>query len=214
MRRLYHFVLSPLCRTRLVLAHKKLAVELVEARADPKAMETMLRLYPLRTAPVLVEEDGSVVADSNAIAEYVDRAYPGAPPAERTARRSSEGRADHGADRRRVEHGHRPRHALLRAARPRGLAGCPLREARACTRSSRRARVARVGARAADPLRVGLVDFGDMWLYCAVAWLEGLPARAPTFANAAQVLSLGWKVPEPLSRWASTHREHPDVRAL
>jgi glutathione S-transferase len=37
---------------------------------------------------------------------------------------------------------------------------------------------------------------------------------AATNQNVAQVLSLGWSLPAPLSRWADSHRRRPDVTAL
>jgi hypothetical protein len=55
---------------------------------------------------------------------------------------------------------------------------------------------------------------GDMWLYSAVAWLNGLPARAPTFANAAQLLTLGWSLPASLTAWALPHAKQEDVATL
>lgn len=54
----------------------------------------------------------------------------------------------------------------------------------------------------------------DIALYCLVTWLEGLPARAESFAPAAQVVSLGWSLPSALGRWADQHRQRADVRAL
>jgi hypothetical protein len=55
------------------------------------------------------------------------------------------------------------------------------------------------------------LSLGDIWLYSAVAWLEGLPARAPTFVNAAQLISLGYTLPDALVRWIDAHRQRPDV---
>jgi hypothetical protein len=46
-----------------------------------------------------------------------------------------------------------------------------------------------------------------------IAWMEGLPARAAQ-ANIAQILSLAYTIPAPLSRWAEAHALRSDVRAL
>jgi glutathione S-transferase len=54
----------------------------------------------------------------------------------------------------------------------------------------------------------------DMWLFAAVTWFEGMPERVGTFPIAKQILSLGWKLPDNLSRWADQHRDRADVRAL
>jgi len=92
MRRLHHFTLSPACRmVRLVLREKGLACELVpepywDRRAD------FLALNPAGEVPVLVEEDGSVVAGAMPIMEYLDEVAPlpiliGATPGERAETR-------------------------------------------------------------------------------------------------------------------------------
>lgn len=88
MRRLHHFELSPFCRKlRLVLGEKKLGFELVAERPWEKRAE-LLALNPLGQVPVMIEESGVVIADSNAIAEYLEEVHPQPPllpsrPAER-----------------------------------------------------------------------------------------------------------------------------------
>jgi len=75
MRLLFHFQTSPFARrTRLALAHKGLSFELRDVRAQPELLEQVRRLTPLKTIPVLVEEDGRVLGDSTAISHYLDRA--------------------------------------------------------------------------------------------------------------------------------------------
>ncbi len=75
MRRLYHQPLSPFCRKiRLVLAEKKIEVELVEEKPWEARMD-FLRLNPAQQVPVL-RIDGLVLADSNAIFEYIEEKYP------------------------------------------------------------------------------------------------------------------------------------------
>ena len=75
MRRLYHLSLSPFCRKiRLVLAEKKLEVELVEERPWERRMD-FLRLNPAGQVPVLMIDD-LTLADSGAIFEYLEETHP------------------------------------------------------------------------------------------------------------------------------------------
>ncbi len=91
MRRLYHMPLSPFCRKiRLVLAEKKIEVELVEERPWERRME-YLRLNPAGKVPLLRIDD-LVLADSGAIFEYLEEVQPDPPllprrPAERAEAR-------------------------------------------------------------------------------------------------------------------------------
>lgn len=75
MHRLYHFPLSPFSRkVRLVLAEKKIEVDLVEERYWEQAPEFM-RLNPAGKVPVL-KIDRLTLADSNAICEFLEECYP------------------------------------------------------------------------------------------------------------------------------------------
>lgn len=91
MRRLYHQPLSPFCRKiRLVLAEKKIEVELVEEKPWERRMD-FLRLNPSGQVPVLRLDD-LVLADSSAIFEYLEEVHPDPPllpeaPAERAEAR-------------------------------------------------------------------------------------------------------------------------------
>lgn len=75
MIRLYHVPLSPFCRkVRLVLAEKKLEVELVEERyweQDPDFM----RRNPAGKVPVLRIDDMNL-SESTPICEYLEERYP------------------------------------------------------------------------------------------------------------------------------------------
>ncbi|MFY0659473.1 MAG: glutathione S-transferase family protein [Shimia sp.] len=75
MNRLFHVPLSPFCRkVRLMMGEKRLEVELVEERyweQDPD----FLRRNPAAKVPVL-KMDGKMMADSNAICEYLEEKYP------------------------------------------------------------------------------------------------------------------------------------------
>ncbi|MEM8788262.1 MAG: glutathione S-transferase family protein [Pseudomonadota bacterium] len=75
MRRLYHQPLSPFSRKiRLVLAEKKIEVELVEERPWEKRMD-YLRQNPAGKVPML-KIDGLTLADSTAIFEYLEEVHP------------------------------------------------------------------------------------------------------------------------------------------
>ncbi len=75
MRRLYHVPLSPFCRkVRLVLAEKKIEVELIEERYWDKRKE-FTALNPAGMVPVF-KADGLVLSESTAICEYLEEVYP------------------------------------------------------------------------------------------------------------------------------------------
>ena len=73
--RLYHSPLSPFCRkVRLVLAEKKIEVELVEERYWESPPD-LKRRNPAGKLPVL-RHRGNMLAESQAIIEYLDEAVP------------------------------------------------------------------------------------------------------------------------------------------
>jgi glutathione S-transferase len=75
-RTLYHFWLSPFCRkVRLALKEKGLACELEVEKFWERRPE-FLAMNPAGEVPVLVEPDGTVLADSGAICEYLEEVYP------------------------------------------------------------------------------------------------------------------------------------------
>jgi glutathione S-transferase len=76
MRLLYHIPMSPYSRkVRLVLAEKRLPFELRMEKVWERR-EEYLKLNSAGTVPTLIEENGLVIPDSNAICEYLDEAYP------------------------------------------------------------------------------------------------------------------------------------------
>ncbi len=79
MRTLYHGWLSPFSRkVRIVLGEKGLEFDLVVEK-DWERRREFLMLNPAGTVPVLVEQDGAVFSDANAICEYLDESHsPGA----------------------------------------------------------------------------------------------------------------------------------------
>jgi len=84
MRILYHLPLSPYARkVRLALNEKRIPFELRVERVWDRR-EEFLEMNPACTVPVLTEENGLVLADSYAICEYLDEAYPETPLLGRT----------------------------------------------------------------------------------------------------------------------------------
>ncbi|PRY24476.1 glutathione S-transferase [Aliiruegeria haliotis] len=78
MNRLYHVPLSPFCRkVRLVLAEKKIEVELVEERYWEQDAD-FLRRNPAGKVPVL-RMDGRTMSESQAICEYLEEISPEPP---------------------------------------------------------------------------------------------------------------------------------------
>ena len=78
MNRLFHFPLSPFCRKlRLVLAEKKIEVELIEERYWERGQE-FLRRNPAGKVPVL-RLNGQVLSESQAICEYIEEIQPEPP---------------------------------------------------------------------------------------------------------------------------------------
>ncbi|MEQ3625672.1 MAG: glutathione S-transferase family protein [Celeribacter sp.] len=83
MNRLFHVPLSPFCRkVRLVLAEKKIEVELVEERYWEQDAD-FLRRNPAGKVPVL-KLNGMFLAESQAICEYLDEIEPTPPLMPRT----------------------------------------------------------------------------------------------------------------------------------
>src|SRR5688572_19961365 len=84
MRILFHLPLSPFARkARLALAEKRIPFDLRVERVWERR-EAFLEMNPAGTVPVLAEDNGLVVADSWAICEYLDEAYPDLPLLGRT----------------------------------------------------------------------------------------------------------------------------------
>src|SRR5260370_19339739 len=75
MRDLYHLWLSPFSRTiRVALKEKNLEFTLKAEKVWERRPE-FLALNPAGEVPVLIEPDGTVLADVRAIAEFLDEAY-------------------------------------------------------------------------------------------------------------------------------------------
>ena len=91
MHRLYHYPLSPFSRkVRLVLAEKKIEVELVEERYWEERAD-FLRLNPAGQVPVLRTEN-LILPESNAICEYLEERHPNPPLLPKTPEARAEAR--------------------------------------------------------------------------------------------------------------------------
>lgn len=91
MYRLFHAPLSPFCRkVRLVLAEKKIEVELVEERYWERRKD-FLQMNPAGKVPVL-RNNGRVLAESTAICEYLEEQHPQPPLLPRNAADRAEAR--------------------------------------------------------------------------------------------------------------------------
>jgi glutathione S-transferase len=79
MRLLHYLPLSPYCRKiRMVLREKNLEVELKVEKVWDRRPD-FLALNPAGTVPVLIEGERIVIADSGAIAEYLEETSPEPP---------------------------------------------------------------------------------------------------------------------------------------
>ena len=76
MRKLYHLWLHPYSRkVRLVLAEKNLDFELQIEKIWERRTD-FLAMNPAGDVPVLVEQDGTTLANSQVICEYLEEVYP------------------------------------------------------------------------------------------------------------------------------------------
>lgn len=76
MRTLYHLWLHPFSRKiRMILAEKRMEFDLAIERVWERRTE-FLALNPAGDVPVLIETDGTTLANSNVICEYLEEVYP------------------------------------------------------------------------------------------------------------------------------------------
>ncbi|MEC8623070.1 MAG: glutathione S-transferase family protein [Pseudomonadota bacterium] len=76
MKTLYHLWLSPYCRkVRIVLAEKKIDYRLETENTWLRRRE-FLAINPAGEVPVLIEDDGTSIADSQTICEYLEEVVP------------------------------------------------------------------------------------------------------------------------------------------
>jgi glutathione S-transferase len=212
-RILYHFRYSPFSRrVRLAVAHKKLEVEMREARENPAWAEEARCRVPSRTFPVFVDGERAL-GDSSAIVHWLDRAYPQAPrlwPDGEDAHAAFEAAAlVDVALQTTVDLG--TRYFALRNDPAWG-------QVKGEMTGRAQGALDALGMRASALGRPTIAEAGwsaaDMWLLAAVLWFEGMPARAAASPNIANILTLGITLPTPLSKWADAHRQRSEVVAL
>ncbi len=75
MRLLYHLWLSPFARKIRVVLHEKNLEFTLKIEKTWERRPEFLALNPAGEVPVLIEPDGTVLADASAIAEYLDEIY-------------------------------------------------------------------------------------------------------------------------------------------
>ncbi|HXQ50674.1 MAG TPA: glutathione S-transferase family protein [Stellaceae bacterium] len=75
MRILYHFWLSPPSRKLRVILHEKALDFTAKVEKWWERRPEFLALNPAGEVPVLIEPDGTVLADANAIAEFLDETF-------------------------------------------------------------------------------------------------------------------------------------------
>jgi len=211
VRVLYTFPTSVFSRrARLALAHKGLEHELRDARSEEKYMAEARKASPQSTMPVLIDE-GRAIGDSTAMAVYLDLAYPdrprlfptGADAAHRTLSIVSQVDAAMNA-------------IVDLGTRFYALRNDPAWEKLKSERLSRaQGSIDAVAALATKPYLVGDEwSVADIWALSAALWVSGMPARQATAPLVAQILTLGFEMPESLVAWAKQHESRPDVRAV
>jgi glutathione S-transferase len=215
MRTLYHAALSPFSRrVRLMLAHKGLEVALKDTRVDPAFNEEARQLWAPRTIPVLVEAGGVVIGDSNAVAHYLDSAYPDGKrlwplAAEERALALRTASLVDSALTTIIDLG--TRYYELRAHEAwKKVQDEMLGRAQSALNTLGKV-VAERGPQPLTPLGWSAVD---IYVFTLTTWLETLPSRVKERPAIAQLVSMPWVIPAPLGRWADAFRTRDDVRAL
>jgi hypothetical protein len=54
----------------------------------------------------------------------------------------------------------------------------------------------------------------DIYALAARLWVTGMPARQKTAPLVAQIMTLGFQLPEALVAWTKQHESRADVRAI
>ncbi|MBX3230727.1 MAG: glutathione S-transferase family protein [Labilithrix sp.] len=209
-RVLYHFQQSVFSRrTRLALAHKGIAVELRDGREDPKHLAAARALGPIRTMPVFVEEDGRALGDSGAIVQYLDLAYPDRPALVPAAHAHAALAIMTAVD------------VAMNALVDLGTRTFELRNdpAWGAMKEERLARakdaIDFVAAKATRPYLAGDTwSAADVWAYSAAVWVAAFPGRVATSPAVANIVTLGFELPEPLVLWTKQHAGRADVRSI
>jgi glutathione S-transferase len=203
MRTLYHLPLSPFSRkVRLALAEKRIPFDLrVEAVWERR--EEFVAMNPACTVPVLQDVNGLVLADSWAICEYLDEAYPDIPLLGRTL-------AERAEVRRLVAWFDQKFYAEV---------------TRNLLHEKQMKRELGRGNPDATAIRAGYANLKPHmdyigWLAETRAWLAGPSLSLADLAAAAQLSALDyigdldWTLSEPVKDWYARIKSRPSFRAL
>jgi glutathione S-transferase len=203
MRLLYHLPLSPFARkVRLALAEKRIPFDLRIERVWERRPE-FLQMNPACTVPVLVEENGLAIADSWAICEYLDEAYPETPLLGRTL-------AERAEVRRLLAWIDQKFHAEV---------------TRNLLHEKQMKRLLGQGGPDAAALRAGYANLGPhldylAWLVETRPWLAGPSLTLADLAAAAHLSALDylgdvdWSRAEPVRDWYARLKSRPAFRPL
>ena len=72
-----------------------------------------------------------------------------------------------------------------------------------------------VAAKATRPILAGDAwGAAEIWTLSAALWVSGMPARAKSAPLVAQILTLGFRLPDALVTWAKQHETRPEVQAI
>ncbi|MEO1563256.1 MAG: glutathione S-transferase family protein [Pseudomonadota bacterium] len=202
MQRLHHYPLSPFCRkVRLVLAEKRIDVELVEERYWEKSRE-FLRINPAGQVPVLRNAE-LVLPVSQAICEYLEERHPEPPVLPKTVKARAEVRRLVGwFDDKFYNDVTKP---LLTERVFKKLTGSGHPDSQAVKSGMKASRFH--------------MDYIE-WLLERRKWLGGDALTLADFAAAAQLSCLDyisdvdWTYSEPVKEWYATIKSRPAFRSL
>jgi glutathione S-transferase len=202
MTRLYHFALSPFCRkVRLVLAEKKIDVELVDEKYWEPSTEFLQR-NPAGKVPIL-KIDGLTLTESGAICEYIEETHPDPPLMPTRSARPRRGAA--------------PRVVVRRQVPPRGHEEPRLRtrEQEGHARGLPDGKAVKAGATAIK-YHLRYME----WLLDHRRWLAGDRMTMADFAAAAHISCLDyisdvdWTSSQPVKDWYATLKSRPAFRSI
>ena len=212
MTRLYHFPTSPFsARVRVALGMKSVPVELVDCRADASRLAQARQLAPTGTVPILVAGDGQVLVDSTSIVRWLDASFP-------TPRLFPVGPSELSTTLRVCDHVDAVLNLVVDlGTRSYALHDSPAWDGYVSERIGRAHQTLEKLAQdlaALDRPTVGPdgINAADIWLATMVRWYENLPGRAATAPAAAQILTLGWRIPESILAFAAPIHAHPIVK--
>jgi glutathione S-transferase len=212
MTRLYHFPTSPFsARVRVALGMKSVPVELVDCRADASRLAQARQLAPTGTVPILVAGDGQVLVDSTSIVRWLDASFP-------TPRLFPVGPSELSTTLRVCDHVDAVLNLVVDlGTRSYVLHDAPGWNAHVSERIGRAHQTLEKLAQdlaALDRPTVGPdgINAADIWLATMVRWYENLPGRAATAPAAAQIMTLGWRIPETILAFAAPIHAHPIVK--